>query len=79
MVDTGLCKNPIIKFKSLMKLISPKDAATAIIDAHRKNMKAVSIPQYQSYLNTFFRNFPIPCQILVKDFFGSGLGNDLEV
>lgn len=78
MVDTGLCKNPIIKFKNLMKILSAKDAASAIVDAHRKNLKEASIPRYLNYMNTFFRNYPINCQLLMKDFFGSGLGNDLD-
>lgn len=79
MVDTGLCKNPQIKYKSLMKLVSPKEVAEEIITAHRQGVNDISIPRYMTYTNQFFRNFPTKCQILAKDFFGSGLGSDLHV
>lgn len=79
MVDTGLCKNPVIKYKSLMKLVSPKEVAEDIITAHRQGLSNISIPSYMTYTNQFFRNFPVKCQIIAKDFFGSGLGSDLHV
>lgn len=78
MVDTGLCKNPQIKYKSLMKLVSPKDVAEEIITAHRQDETHITIPRYMDFTNQFFRNFPVKCQIIAKDFFGSGLGSDLH-
>lgn len=78
MVDTGLCKNPQIKYKSLMKLVSPKDVAEEIITAHREGEVNITIPRYMNFTNQFFRNFPTKCQIIAKDFFGSGLGSDLH-
>ena len=81
MVDTGLCKNPQIKYKGLglMGIVSANEAAEQIITAHRTDELTLTIPKYMSYSNQFFRNFPYKCQIIAKDFCGSGLGSDLHV
>ncbi|KAG4073873.1 hypothetical protein HA402_014078 [Bradysia odoriphaga] len=54
-VDTGLCKQPKTRFPSLLGIVPAKSAATAIIDAHRRNMKEISIPSYLLALHNVFR------------------------
>ncbi|XP_055682204.1 short-chain dehydrogenase/reductase family 16C member 6 [Lutzomyia longipalpis] len=77
MVDTGLCKKPYMRFKNLMKLIRPDEAAAAIISAQRQGLIEASIPKYLLYLNGFTRLFPVKCGVLLKDFFNSGVHSDL--
>lgn len=55
MVDTGLCKNPRIRFPSLMGLVTPTEAAASIIDAHRRNMREATIPRHWYSLNSVMR------------------------
>lgn len=50
-VDTGLCKNPKIKFPSLMKILSPQEAADNIVDAVRRNYHEITIPSSLYYIN----------------------------
>ncbi|XP_055709796.1 epidermal retinol dehydrogenase 2-like isoform X2 [Phlebotomus papatasi] len=76
MVDTGLCKSPKMRFPSAMALLTPKAAATSIIEAHRQGLVEATIPRYIGYLNRFFRNYPVNCQLMVKDFFETGVGID---
>ncbi|GAB0086124.1 short-chain dehydrogenase/reductase family 16C member 6 [Sergentomyia squamirostris] len=77
MVDTGLCKKPYMRFKNLMKLIRPEEAAAAIISAQRQELIEASIPKYLLYLNGFTRLYPVKCGVLLKDFFNSGVESDL--
>uniref|UniRef100_A0A1B0GJD2 Short-chain dehydrogenase/reductase 3 n=1 Tax=Lutzomyia longipalpis TaxID=7200 RepID=A0A1B0GJD2_LUTLO len=76
MVDTGLCKSPKMRFTKAMALLTPKAAASSIIEAHRKELLEATIPRYIGYLNKFVRNYPVRCQIMLKDFFESGVGTD---
>lgn len=78
MVDTGLCKKPIIKYKNLMKLVPQNEAAQAIIDAQRRELKDVTIPQYLLTMNKLLHLFPLRAQAYLADFIGVGLGSDLE-
>ncbi|XP_059616296.1 epidermal retinol dehydrogenase 2-like isoform X1 [Phlebotomus argentipes] len=79
MVDTGLCKSPKMRFPKAMALLTPKAAAASIIEAHRQGLLEATIPRYIGYLNRFFRNYPVNCQLMVKDFFDSGVGtSDLQ-
>lgn len=50
-VDTGLCKNPKIKFPSLMKILTPQEAADSIVNAVRRNYHEITIPGSQYYVN----------------------------
>lgn len=50
-VDTGLCKNPKIKFPSLMKILTPQEAADSIVDAVRRNYYEITIPSSLYYIN----------------------------
>ncbi|GAB0089825.1 short-chain dehydrogenase/reductase family 16C member 6 [Sergentomyia squamirostris] len=78
MVDTGLCKKPKMRFSKAMPLLKPKAVAASIIEAHRQGLVEISIPRYIGYLNRFFRNYPVNCQIMLKDFFDSGVGTDQQ-
>ncbi|VVD05746.1 unnamed protein product [Leptidea sinapis] len=72
-VDTGLCKNPKIKFPSLMKIITAQEAADNILDAVRRNYSEITIPSSLYYINQMFRIFPRPVPLHLKDFLDSGL------
>ncbi|WP_323174815.1 hypothetical protein, partial [Natrialba sp. PRR66] len=46
MVDTGLCKNPRIKFDTMMKILKPDQVAKKIMTAQRMGVKEISLPGY---------------------------------
>ncbi|XP_026498062.1 estradiol 17-beta-dehydrogenase 11-like isoform X1 [Vanessa tameamea] len=72
-VDTGLCKNPKIKFPSLMKILSPQEAVEHIVDAVRREYHEITIPSSLYYINQMFRVFPRSVPLHIKDFLDSGL------
>ncbi|XP_075976959.1 17-beta-hydroxysteroid dehydrogenase 13-like isoform X2 [Anticarsia gemmatalis] len=72
-VDTGLCKNPKIKFPSLMKILTPQEAADSIVDAVRRNYYEITIPSSLYYINQICRAFPREVPLYLKDFLDSGL------
>ncbi|KAJ8736039.1 hypothetical protein PYW08_006695 [Mythimna loreyi] len=72
-VDTGLCKNPKIKFPSLMKILSPQEAADSIVDAVRRNYHEITIPSSLYYINMICRTLPKAVPLYLKDFLDSGL------
>ncbi|XP_049883050.1 epidermal retinol dehydrogenase 2-like isoform X1 [Pectinophora gossypiella] len=72
-VDTGLCKNPRIKFPSMMKIVSPQEAADNIVDAVRRNYHEITIPSSLYYVNMICRAMPYKVPIHLKDFLDSGL------
>ncbi|PZC81390.1 17-beta-hydroxysteroid dehydrogenase 13 isoform X1 [Helicoverpa armigera] len=72
-VDTGLCKNPKIKFPSLMKILTPQEAADSIVDAVRRNYYEITIPSSLYYINMICRAFPRSVPLYLKDFLDSGL------
>lgn len=77
MVDTGLCKKVRIRFQKFMPMITPQEAATAIISAQRKGIDEMSIPRHLYYMNAFFRMFPNKANVLVKDFFEAFVESDM--
>ncbi|KAF9420314.1 hypothetical protein HW555_003375 [Spodoptera exigua] len=72
-VDTGLCKNPKIKFPSLMKILTPQEASDQIVDAVRRNYNEITIPSSLYYINLICRVFPKQVPLYLKDFLDSGL------
>ncbi|KRT83468.1 dehydrogenase, partial [Oryctes borbonicus] len=50
MVDTGLCKKPTMRFEDSMNMESPETVARKIIQAQRRDMKEIAIPEYFLYL-----------------------------
>uniref|UniRef100_A0A8D9EGY2 Short-chain dehydrogenase/reductase 3 n=1 Tax=Cacopsylla melanoneura TaxID=428564 RepID=A0A8D9EGY2_9HEMI len=77
MVDTGLCKNPKIKFPSLMGLLQPKDVASHIIRSQRRGEAQVAIPNGLLHVNNFCRLMPLKVARILKDFLDSGVDSDL--
>ncbi|XP_073958427.1 uncharacterized protein [Choristoneura fumiferana] len=57
MVNTGLCKNPRIRFQDHMKMVEAGDAADQIIDAMRRDIQEISIPGSMHYMNRFLTAF----------------------
>jgi len=77
MVDTGLCKNVTIRFQNLMPMVTPENAAAAIISAQRRGIQEMSIPSYMFYLNVYCRIFPNKANYLLKDFAEAVVESDL--
>jgi len=73
MVDTGLCKKPIIRFPSLLPIVTPESTAQEIISAVKKNVMEQSIPSPLLLLNNVFRCYPQKMALDFKDFMGSGV------
>lgn len=73
MVDTGLCKKPIIRFPSLLPLIPPESTAQEIISAVKKNVLEQSIPSSLLMINNVFRCYPQKMALEFKDFMGGGV------
>lgn len=76
MVNTGLCKQPVIRFKSLLPIVTPESAAKHIIDAQRRDVIESSIPGFLLGLGCFVRLFPSKVLYLLMDFMGSYLETD---
>ncbi|GBP38693.1 hypothetical protein EVAR_22341_1 [Eumeta japonica] len=72
-VDTGLCKNPKIKFPSLMRIVSAGEAADRIVDAVRRGHVEITIPSSLYYVNKVCRAMPYRVPFHLKDFLDSGL------
>lgn len=48
-VDTGLAQRPKVKFPTLMKIVSPQEAADQIVDSIRRNYFSNTIPKSMHY------------------------------
>lgn len=55
MVDTGLCKKPKIRFPSMLGLLTPSYVAKTVVDAHKRNKREITIPNYLMSLNNVLR------------------------
>ncbi|XP_015373874.1 PREDICTED: 17-beta-hydroxysteroid dehydrogenase 13-like [Diuraphis noxia] len=73
MVDTGLCKKPIIRFPGLLPLVTPESTAREIISAVKKNLLEQSIPSPLLVINNIFRCYPHKMAMDFKDFMGGGV------
>lgn len=67
-VNTGLVKNPVIRFPSLTPISSPTDAATAIIDAIQREETYVSVPSKDYILCKLASILPLEVQELCVDY-----------
>lgn len=76
MVDTGLCKKPYFRFKS-MRLVEPQEVAKTIVSTQRKGISERSIPQHYLYLEKFMNYIPRKACEVVFDFLDSGVNSDL--
>lgn len=78
MIDTGLCKNPRIRFQKLFHLIPPTTAAASIIKAQRQGLEEAAIPRYYVAIEKLSRLFPKKSMRLVSDFLDAGVDSDLK-
>lgn len=76
MVDTGLCKNTRMRFPNMMRMVTPEEAATEIIQAQRRNVQELTIPKHLFFLNLYTRLFPTKAGHLLKDFLDSSVEPD---
>lgn len=77
MVNTGLCKRPVIKFRNLMPIVETKHAAEEIMDAQRRDIQDMTIPRYYMGLHNHLNLLPLKAQQYLKDFIEVGLESDL--
>lgn len=77
MVDTGLCKKPVMRFAGTMDLVPPEVVARKTIEAQRRDLRELSIPEFYWYLNTYLRLFAAQSSLKLKDFLGVRLESDL--
>lgn len=74
MVNTGLCHNPRIRFKSLTNMVEKEFAADLIVDAIRREHLEITVPTDLYYANKFiYRVLPQKAAMVMNDFFGTGL------
>ncbi|KAL0109613.1 hypothetical protein PUN28_014574 [Cardiocondyla obscurior] len=76
MVDTGLCKKPKIRFPDAMPLVSPRQAASQIIQAQRRSYRERTVPSMWLSVNTIVRLFPDNAIQCLIDFCDSGVEAD---
>ncbi|XP_012231961.1 short-chain dehydrogenase/reductase family 16C member 6-like isoform X2 [Linepithema humile] len=67
-VFNGMFRKPNMRFPSLANPLLPKEAASLIIDAQRRNCRERGIPSHLLPLITTLRNLPDKAQECVKDF-----------
>ncbi|GJQ66112.1 hypothetical protein Trydic_g5780 [Trypoxylus dichotomus] len=77
MVDTGLCKKPKMRFEGSMNMESPEVVARKAIEAQRRNLSEITIPEYFFYLVNSFRIMSGKACLKLKDFLGVYLESDL--
>ncbi|OWR40937.1 short-chain dehydrogenase [Danaus plexippus plexippus] len=74
MVDTGLCKKPRIRFPSLMKVVSASETADLIVDAVRRDILEITVPQELHFMNRYiYRFLPFPAAVAWNEFFNTGV------
>ncbi|XP_019881307.2 short-chain dehydrogenase/reductase family 16C member 6-like [Aethina tumida] len=77
MVDTGLCKNPVIKFPNLMPLQKPREVAEVIMHCQRNNILERSIPGYmRGFVNVPRWFMPFKAALDLKDSFEAFVDTD---
>ncbi|XP_022915105.1 17-beta-hydroxysteroid dehydrogenase 13 [Onthophagus taurus] len=78
MVDTGLCKKPIIRFAEAMTMLTPYEVAATAIDGQMRGVRHVSVPRLYWYMNNYFRMNAEKGMKAMKEFLGVSLGSDLS-
>lgn len=68
MVDTGMIKNPKIRFPSFMGPVPPKEAAAKIVNAQRRDIRETTVPAYWLYVNNVVRTLPDSVACAIIDF-----------
>ncbi|KAK4313090.1 hypothetical protein Pmani_015518 [Petrolisthes manimaculis] len=77
-VDTGLSKNPRIRFPSINVITSPAQCATRIIDGVRREEEVICIPGRDYYFIKLMNILPREVYKAVLDFFDTGMDEDDE-
>ncbi|XP_061709316.1 17-beta-hydroxysteroid dehydrogenase 13-like [Cydia pomonella] len=73
-VDTGLAKNPRIRFQKANKMVDAGEAADLIVDAVRRNQWTITIPVNFFYVDKFFTRFLAPSAVrILHKFIGAGV------
>lgn len=78
MIDTGLCKNPRVRFQKLFHLIPPTTAAASIIKAQRQGIEEAAVPRHFVAIEKVGRLLPKKSMRLVNDFLDAGIDSDLK-
>ncbi|XP_017858680.1 PREDICTED: short-chain dehydrogenase/reductase family 16C member 6-like [Drosophila arizonae] len=78
MTNTGLCKNPKIRFPSIWGLLDPKQVAMRIVEAHRSNRLELAIPSFFLHFHNWTRLLPNSWRFAINDSIGSGVESDLK-
>lgn len=73
MTDTGLCKNPRVRFADAFKMLTPAQTAAAIVSAQRRGLQEASVPRYMLHLNNTIRSMPRAAAYAFVDFLDAGL------
>lgn len=60
-----------------MNMMSPEIVAQKTIDAQRRNLREITIPEYYWYMNNFVRLWSAQAANKLKEFLGVGLDSDL--
>ncbi|XP_047985634.1 17-beta-hydroxysteroid dehydrogenase 13-like isoform X2 [Leguminivora glycinivorella] len=73
-VNTGLAKNPRIRFQKANKVVDAGEAAELIVDAVRRNQWTITIPGHLYYAERFFTRFLSPPAVrILHKFIGAGV------
>lgn len=72
-VETGMVKRSRIRFPSLLGTVDTGTAAETIISSLRRRSAIVFIPEFFYYLSNFIRMLPAKVQLLITDFFDTGI------
>jgi len=72
-VETGMVKRPRIRFQSIMGIVDVSTAATSIINSMRRRAAIVFLPDILYYVSNFVRMLPAKVQLLLTDFFDTGI------
>ncbi|XP_017768290.1 PREDICTED: 17-beta-hydroxysteroid dehydrogenase 13-like [Nicrophorus vespilloides] len=75
-VDTGLCKKPKVRFENTMQIVTPEDAAAAVISAQRRSARIETIPGYLLYLQNSLRCASAKFALSFKSFLDTGIEAD---
>ncbi|KAK9871136.1 hypothetical protein WA026_011419 [Henosepilachna vigintioctopunctata] len=77
MVNTGLCKNPRIRFDKVLSMLPPEGVAHAVMMAQRRDEIELSLPRYLYPTINALRLLPFKSQLKAADFLDTGLDSDL--
>ncbi|XP_025831747.1 short-chain dehydrogenase/reductase family 16C member 6 [Agrilus planipennis] len=78
MTDTGLCKNPKIRFKNSMRLLNPQHLAQEIMRAQRSDIFEISVPSYLQLLNSTSEMLPHDARIAIGNYLDTYVDSDLK-